>query len=282
MSSNRAWMPLHIGDYLKDTGHLNAAEHGAYMLMIMHYWQHGSLPADERLIARIAKLTPEQWTESRDILAMLFGPGWTHKRIDAELMKADDIIEKRRSAANARHSRSKTDASAVQTDSKSTDTGTLPRTYNQSSSSLHSEDDTPLSPPGGGGRAFQELVESYPASKHTNLSKAERVFRKLSADDQSRCLSQARAAASASADDRAKRGRDAASHAEFVKGLDAWLREGVWRQAQALPSVDVALIEPTSPDFAIIKAFLGDRLVLSKSGNATVLVADLEQARAAA
>lgn len=128
--SNRAWMPLHIGDYLKDTGHLTAIEHGAYLLMIMHYWQHGCLPADERIIARIAKLTPDQWVESRDLLAMLFQDGWAHKRIDAELVKADEIIEKRRSAANTRHAKSKPDASAVQVDSKSTDTGALPRTLN--------------------------------------------------------------------------------------------------------------------------------------------------------
>lgn len=126
--SNRAWMPLHIGDYLKDTGHLSALEHGAYLLMIMHYWQHGALPADERLTARIAKLSPDQWADSRDILAMLFQEHWTHKRIDAELAKADEIIEKRRSAANARYASSKPDASAVHVHSNSSDTGALPRT----------------------------------------------------------------------------------------------------------------------------------------------------------
>ena len=97
-------MPLHIGDYLADTGHLNVAEHGAYMLLIMHYWQNGRLPESERLIARVARMTPEQWDESRDVLAMLFGPKWTHKRIDEELAKAEAIIEKRRTAGRARQS----------------------------------------------------------------------------------------------------------------------------------------------------------------------------------
>lgn len=137
--SNRAWMPLHIADYLADTGHLTATEHGAYLLLIMHYWQNGALPENERVIARIAKLSPEQWEESRDMLAMLFGPGWAHKRIDAELAKADDIIEKRRSAASSRHSKSKSNASAEQMQSTWSDTRVPPITDNLSTSSLRSD-----------------------------------------------------------------------------------------------------------------------------------------------
>jgi len=137
--SNRAWMPLHIGDYLSDTGHLTASEHGAYLLLIMHYWQNGSLPDNERLISRIARLTADQWEESRDVLAMLFGPGWTHKRIDAELAKADEIIEKRRAAADVRYKKSKSTAHAVHVQSRCTDTGVPPLTDNLSTSSLRSD-----------------------------------------------------------------------------------------------------------------------------------------------
>jgi uncharacterized protein YdaU (DUF1376 family) len=154
--SNRAWMPLHIADYLADTGHLTATEHGAYLLLIMHYWQNGCLPENERIIARIAKLTPEQWEESRDMLAMLFGPGWTHKRIDAELSKADEIIEKRRAAAESRYSKGKTqtpDANAMHVQSKCSDTGVPPFTDNHSSS-LRSED---ARAPG-----FDQFWEVYP------------------------------------------------------------------------------------------------------------------------
>jgi uncharacterized protein YdaU (DUF1376 family) len=135
-------MPLHIGDYLADTGHLTATEHGAYLLLIMHYWQNGHLPENERLIARIAKLNAEQWDESRDVLAMLFGPNWQHRRIDAELSKADDIIEKRRAASNARyakHEKSKPNANALHVDSKCSDTRVPPLTDNIDTSSLRSD-----------------------------------------------------------------------------------------------------------------------------------------------
>jgi uncharacterized protein YdaU (DUF1376 family) len=101
--SARPWMPLYIDAYLADTGHLSVVEHGAYLLLIMHYWKNGGLPEDERMIARVARLSPEQWAESRDVLAMLFGDGWRHKRIDEELAKADDIISKRKNAARAMH-----------------------------------------------------------------------------------------------------------------------------------------------------------------------------------
>lgn len=129
--SNRAWMPLSIDDYMADTLHLSAAEHGAYMLLIMRYWKDGGLPADERMIQRFSRLSVDQWAESRDVIAAFFDEGWRHRRIDAELAKADQIIEKRRNAASARHNRSTSSAHAVQVQSKSTDTGALPLTEDQ-------------------------------------------------------------------------------------------------------------------------------------------------------
>jgi uncharacterized protein YdaU (DUF1376 family) len=59
-------MPLYVSDYLADTGHLSALEHGAYLLLIMNYWKDGVLPSDEGMIRRLAKLTSEQWAESRE------------------------------------------------------------------------------------------------------------------------------------------------------------------------------------------------------------------------
>lgn len=129
--SNRAWMPLSIDDYMADTGHLTVEEHGAYLMLIMRYWKKGGLPDDDRLVQRYAMMSDDQWVKSRDILLAFFYDGWRHKRIDAELSKADEIIEKRRKAAYSMHDKRTMDASAVHVHSKSSDTRVPPRTYNQ-------------------------------------------------------------------------------------------------------------------------------------------------------
>lgn len=82
------WMPLYVADYLADTTHLSASEHGAYLLLIMNYWQKGSLPKDDAILARICRMSSREWSKSRDVLQALFGDGWTHHRIDSELEKA--------------------------------------------------------------------------------------------------------------------------------------------------------------------------------------------------
>lgn len=112
--SGRPWMPLYIGDYLADTGHLSTVEHGAYMLLIMHYWQNDGIPDDDRRLASISRLDMEAWQCVRPTLADLFEPGWKHKRIDAELTHAKQVQSKRRASAQLRHS--KCNANAEQTE----------------------------------------------------------------------------------------------------------------------------------------------------------------------
>ena len=104
--SNPPWMPLYVRDYLADTTHLRTVEHGAYLLLIMHYWQHGGLPAEDARLCRIVKMRPCHWTEIRPVLEQLFSPGFrSHKRIDHELQHAAAIKEKARQAARKRWSK---------------------------------------------------------------------------------------------------------------------------------------------------------------------------------
>jgi len=91
-------MSLHIGDYQKDTGHLDAALHGAYLLLIMHYWTMGGLPDDDAQLARIARMTRRAWNRARPTIQAFFHDGWKHGRIDAELCTAEENYARRAEA----------------------------------------------------------------------------------------------------------------------------------------------------------------------------------------
>ncbi len=98
---SRHWMPLYIGDYLRDTRRLSTLEHGAYLLLIMEYWTVGSLPTDDRQLARIAGLSIGEWTDIQPIIKTFFTDDWKHARIDRELAEAEANFEKRSAAAKA-------------------------------------------------------------------------------------------------------------------------------------------------------------------------------------
>jgi uncharacterized protein YdaU (DUF1376 family) len=85
------WMKFNIGDYLADTMHLSCMQHGIYLLLIMAYFKQGSLPDEERVLARICTLSPALWRRhSPAVMAMFYRDKvgkWRHKRIDAELIE---------------------------------------------------------------------------------------------------------------------------------------------------------------------------------------------------
>lgn len=84
------YMQLFVAEYLADTQHLNGAQHGAYMLLMMNYWTRGKalLDSDERL-AVIARTEVAEWREKvRPALEEYFtivDGFWTHKRIERDL-----------------------------------------------------------------------------------------------------------------------------------------------------------------------------------------------------
>jgi uncharacterized protein YdaU (DUF1376 family) len=69
------WMPLAIGDYLADTSHLNTTQHGAYLLLLMHYWRKGPLPNDPEQLANITKLSMDAWSINQAVLMQFFVVG---------------------------------------------------------------------------------------------------------------------------------------------------------------------------------------------------------------
>jgi uncharacterized protein YdaU (DUF1376 family) len=91
-------MQLYVNDYLADTAHLNASQHGAYMLLIMNYWQQGKpLNNSRERLGSVARMTPDEWEDNREILAEFFwidGDIWTHARVENDLAKVREKSEK--------------------------------------------------------------------------------------------------------------------------------------------------------------------------------------------
>lgn len=99
------WMPFYVADYLRDTMHLSAEQHGAYLLLIMACWTRGgSLPGSDEQLAGIARMAPATWRKSRAVVMAFFateGDGYTHKRVKAEIGRTQAVID-RRSKAGAK------------------------------------------------------------------------------------------------------------------------------------------------------------------------------------
>jgi uncharacterized protein YdaU (DUF1376 family) len=90
------WMPMYWADYLADTANLSHLENSVYVLLIAHYWCNGGLPDDDRQLARIARVSRQNWRVIRPHLVQKFSPVWRHKRIDLELANALKFQERRR------------------------------------------------------------------------------------------------------------------------------------------------------------------------------------------
>lgn len=67
--------PLWTDAYLGDTTHLTTIEHGAYLLLLMAMWRNnGSLPDDDRMLSRYARLTAGQWHRIAPTVRAFFTP----------------------------------------------------------------------------------------------------------------------------------------------------------------------------------------------------------------
>ena len=99
------YMPLYVADYLADTAHLSAMENGAYLMLIMNYWQRGChLPGKPEQLARIARVTLDEWNAMEPMLIEFFdvqGGRWHHQRIEFELNKVREKSAKASSAGKA-------------------------------------------------------------------------------------------------------------------------------------------------------------------------------------
>ena len=83
------YMQLYVADYLSDTAHLTTLEHGAYMLLLMNYWQRGKpLKNSNERLASVARMSNECWATVQQTLGEFFNITdelWIHNRIERDL-----------------------------------------------------------------------------------------------------------------------------------------------------------------------------------------------------
>jgi uncharacterized protein YdaU (DUF1376 family) len=114
------YMPLMVGDYLKDTGHLTTEQHGAYLLLLMAYWARGGpLQADDARLAATARMTPQQWAKHKPVLAEFFSEDeglWRNKRSDFEIERAEiKMAAKAKAGATGANARWQNDSNRIAT-----------------------------------------------------------------------------------------------------------------------------------------------------------------------
>ncbi|ESX29953.1 MULTISPECIES: DUF1376 domain-containing protein [unclassified Mesorhizobium] len=92
------WMPVFPGDELAETLHLSCEEYGAYALLKMALWQHGAIANDDDRLARITRLSLEKWLSVRATIEPLFGPKWSHAKLEHHRSLAAGQREKKSAA----------------------------------------------------------------------------------------------------------------------------------------------------------------------------------------
>lgn len=90
------WYPRYTGDYMRDTGHLSLAEHGAYTVLLDHYYSTGRpLPKEYGSLYRLCSAMSNEEQDAVKLVADSFFPvdddGLRHnERADRELVRMQE------------------------------------------------------------------------------------------------------------------------------------------------------------------------------------------------
>ena len=91
-------MPMYWDSYIADTTHLVTEEHGAYLLLLAAMWRRdGSVPDDDKDIARIVGLSLSKWLKVRARLGSMIqtdGKRLTQKKLQEIWKNTQERIEK--------------------------------------------------------------------------------------------------------------------------------------------------------------------------------------------
>ena len=179
------YMQLYVADYLADTMHLNAEEHGAYLMLLMNYWQRGKpLPDDDRKLAMISRTDADSWLNIRSTLVDFFkivDGEWHHCRVETELEKvrSKSVAAKKAGQASAIAKKKEKEAKerarqAPENKGKSPALNERSTDVEQTLNHTDTDTDTEPPPPSGvgpqGAVALVEKPKRKPAKRSAQLS----------------------------------------------------------------------------------------------------------------
>jgi uncharacterized protein YdaU (DUF1376 family) len=250
------FLPLYTGDYMRDAGHLNVLEHGAYLLLLMAAWNDGGrLPNDDAKLMRLARCNKRQWETVKGAIIGFFDEtpeGLIQRRLRREITKYENEIEKRRYAgkiggeAKARKTQEAELASAKQMLESATSKTVAkasqpePEPKEEDKSSSISEPSVPRQIVKMRCEEFDEVWRLWPQKGRSAKSKALALWKaKGMNSDPAMMLAAVR---------RYLAGPDAKKDAgAYVPALERWIRD----RLESWLEVGVALNTPTSMDFRL-------------------------------
>ena len=89
---------------IAETQHLDPEAFGCLMRLMHSYWQSGPAKDDDRVLARLVGLSPDEWSQVRPDIEVFFDVihgQWIHWRLDEELEAAYDAINRNRARTKA-------------------------------------------------------------------------------------------------------------------------------------------------------------------------------------
>jgi uncharacterized protein YdaU (DUF1376 family) len=230
------WYPRYYGDYMRDTADLSLVEHGAYTVLLDHYYATGQpLRDDEAAAMRICRaFTDEERAAVSAVLARFFpvnGDGARHNaRADRELAKEAEIIKikSRAGKAGARarwegHVPEQTDGTChAAANGKDVAEGMAERWPSTSTSTPTSEQPPPSTPqpPKGGDAAsgFDAFWQAYP--KKVGKIAARKAWKKAKRPPTGIIL--------AAVEQQKKSDQWRKDNGQYIPNPATWLNQGRW------------------------------------------------------
>jgi uncharacterized protein YdaU (DUF1376 family) len=176
------YMQFYVADYLADTTHLTAEEHGAYMLLLFSYWQTGKPLRIDRL-ATVARIPNDRWVSVAETLSEFFHvteTHWVQFRVEADLEAVNSKVV---TASNAGKASARAKALKKQQELNECSTGVddpLQRNVNHIDTDTYTDKNTKSSSPAADD-LFPKFWKLYPNKK--GKAAAEKAWKKLKVTD---------------------------------------------------------------------------------------------------